>query len=204
VVTPGSYEPGFLFDKLQLPADLTGVRVLDVGPCDGFFSMQVALRGASVTAVGYRPKHGHGFGIMEALMGLKFEYHQLNLYSITRDKFGTFDIIIFLGALYHLPDMVLALDILRQVCNGRLFLETEHDPELQPRVAVATLASDITNFWAPNRECVHAMLRDAGFNPDRTESWGRRLLVEASATGVGRTDKLRFAYGLLRSSVLSE
>jgi tRNA (mo5U34)-methyltransferase len=79
---------------------------------------------------------------------------------------------------------------------------------LQPGVAVAryyeaaTLAGDITNFWSPNRECVNAMLRDAGFNPARSESWSpsrypRRLLVNASAPGVGRTEKMRLAYGLL-------
>jgi tRNA (mo5U34)-methyltransferase len=203
VVTPGSYEPQFLFDRLQLPVDMTGVRVLDVGPSDGFFSMQMALRGASVTAVDYRPKHGHGFAVMEALTGLNFDYHQLNLYSIMPDKFGTFDIVVFLGVLYHLPDMILALDTVRQLCKGQLFLETEYEPELQPGTAVAryyeaaTLAGDITNFWVPNRECVNAMLRDAGFNPARTENWGRRLLVNASATGAARTEKLRLAYGLL-------
>jgi tRNA (mo5U34)-methyltransferase len=204
VVTPGTYEPRFLFDKLQLPDDMTGVRALDVGASDGFFSMQMALRGASVTAVDYRPKNLHGFALMESLTGLNFDYHQLNVYSITPDKFGCFDIVLFLGVLYHLPDMIRALDTLRQVCKGQLFLETEHERELQPGVAVAryyeaaTLAGDITNFWSPNRECVNAMLRDAGFSPARSESWSpRRSLVNASATGVGRTEKMRLAYGLL-------
>ncbi|HEX5069243.1 MAG TPA: hypothetical protein VFV78_03425, partial [Vicinamibacterales bacterium] len=45
VVTPGTYDPQFLFDKLHLPADMTDARVLDVGPSDGFFSMQMARRG---------------------------------------------------------------------------------------------------------------------------------------------------------------
>ena len=31
VVTPGSYDPQFLLEKLQLPADMTGMRVLDIG-----------------------------------------------------------------------------------------------------------------------------------------------------------------------------
>jgi tRNA (mo5U34)-methyltransferase len=203
VVTPGSYDPQFLFDKLHLPADMTEARVLDVGPSDGFFSMQMARRGASVVAVDYRPKHGHGFGVMEALTGLSFDYHQQNLYTVRPNKFGTFDIVLFLGVLYHLPDVILGLDTVRQLCKGQLFLETEHEPDLQPGMAVAryyeaaTLAGDITNFWAPNLDCVNALLRDAGFKPDRTESWGRRLLVNASVAGVGRTEKLRLAYGLL-------
>ena len=42
VVTPGVYNPEFVLDKMRLPADLGGCRVLDVGASDGFFSLERA------------------------------------------------------------------------------------------------------------------------------------------------------------------
>ncbi len=201
--TPGSYDPNFLLQHLDLPDDLSGLRALDVGPSDGFFSMHLARRGANVTSVDYRAKDAHGFGTMERITGLSFDYHQMNVYDISRDAIGGFDIVLFLGVLYHLPDMVRALDILRHVCDGRIFLETEYEPDLAPGMAVAryyeaaSLANDFTNFWAPNKECVAAMLRDTGFTPGKQASSGRRLLAEGKADGAYRTQKMTVAYGKL-------
>jgi tRNA (mo5U34)-methyltransferase len=202
IVTPGSYDPQFLLEKLQLPADMTDMRVLDVGPSDGFFSMSMVRRGAQVTAVDYRAKAGHGFGAMERLTGLEFDYRQANLYDLDVADFGKFDVVLFLGVLYHLPDMVRALHLLARLCANRLLLETQFEPDLLPGVAVAryyearTLANDITNFWVPNKECLFALLRDTEFRVDRNDSWGERLLVDCSRfdTNAGKTD---LAYGLL-------
>ncbi|WP_204326157.1 hypothetical protein, partial [Stenotrophomonas maltophilia] len=60
-----------------------------------------------------------------------------------------------------------------------------------------TLGGDVTNFWAPNRECLLAMLRDAGFQVHRDDDWGSRLLVDASVDLRPREKKLRMAYGLM-------
>jgi tRNA (mo5U34)-methyltransferase len=202
VETPGSYDPNDILERLGLPDDLSGLRALDVGPSDGFFSMHLARRGASVTSVDYRAKDAHGFGTMERITGLNFDYHQMNVYDISREQLGGFDIVLFLGVLYHLPDMVRAFDILRHVCDGRIFVETEYEPDLAPGIAVAryyeasSLANDHTNFWAPNRECVAAMLRDTGFTPGKEAYWGRRLLVQAKADGPYRTWKMQIAYGV--------
>jgi len=51
VITLGNYEPGFLWYKMKFPDDLTGRRVLDIGPSDGFFSLNLRKRGAEVVAV---------------------------------------------------------------------------------------------------------------------------------------------------------
>ncbi len=102
VTSPGSYNPNFMWERLALPADLDGMRALDVGPSDGYFSMQLAKRGADVTAVDYRAKDAHGFGTMEAITGLTFEYRQMNVYELSREQLGGFDLVLFLGVLYHL------------------------------------------------------------------------------------------------------
>ena len=201
VVTQGSYEPGFMLNKLNLDQQLTGVKILDVGPSDGYFSLQLARRGAEVTAIDYRRKEDHGFSAMEKITGVKVRYEQCNLYDLTPEKFGLFDVVLFLGVLYHLPDMVKALNILRSVCTRTMFLETEAEHNLSPGVPAAryyeadTLAGDYTNFWAPNGACVEAMCRDAGFKPVRSEAWGRRYLLEAAT--VEPSLKHKWAYGKL-------
>ena len=201
VDTPGSYDPGFLLKLLALPTDMRGIRALDIGPSDGFFSMHMALRGADVTSVDYRAKATHGFAAMEAVTGLKFDYRQANLYELNRCDLGGFDIVLFLGVLYHLPDMIRALNIVNQLCDGRLLLETAYEPDLLPGTTVAryyesaTLANDRTNFWVPNRECILAMLGDCSFEVDRDEAWGSRILVDAHAQATAKSDKMVLAYG---------
>lgn len=199
VRTNGSYDPSSMWQHLQLPDDLTGKRVLDIGASDGFFSMNLARHGADVTSVDYRRKDVHGFAAMEQITNLKFKYQQANIYELRQADIGTFDIVLFLGVLYHLPDMVRALAIVRDLCDGVLFLETDAEPDLVPGIACAryyeadTLANDLTNFWAPNKECVFAMLRDVGFSSVRHEMSGRRLLLEARTEP--RTYKMALGYG---------
>ena len=204
IITPGSYDPRFLIDKLSLPSVLSGVRVLDIGPSDGYFSMQLALRGAEVTAIDYRAKGAHGFGIMELVTGLSFDYRQMNVYDVPSASLGTFNIILFLGVLYHLPDMIRALDAISELlaADGKIFIETEHEPDWCPGMAAAryyesaSLAGDYTNFWAPDRECVVAMLRDCSITPEEHHAWGRRLLINGRRRASGRTAKMTTAYGL--------
>lgn len=206
VVTPGSYTPNFLLDKMNLDEDLTGQRVLDIGPSDGFFSMSLRKRGANVVAVDYRPKELHGFGVMERITGLDFDYRQANLYDINLAAFGRFDVVVFLGVLYHLPDMMKALAIIRSVCSGQLFLETHCAVELTPEISAAryyredTLNGDVTNFWSPNVLCLQDMLHDAGFDVERGETWegADRYFVAARINeDPARRRKLELAYGLV-------
>src|SRR3990170_8687518 len=51
VVTPGLFDRRPYVERYELPADLTGKRVLDVGTQDGFWSFELERRGASVTAL---------------------------------------------------------------------------------------------------------------------------------------------------------
>ena len=205
LITPGSYDPNILLEKLRLPADLRGVRALDIGTSDGFFALQLARRNAEVVAIDYRKKTDHGYHVMEALNDVDIEYHRLNLYEIAPRILGEFDIILFMGVLYHLPDMLRALHLIRQCCRGTLFVETHSENEFCPNIAAAryyqgaTLAGDHTNFWAPNRLCVLDMLHDTSFDVSRDEAWGQRLFVEANAVLVDglRKQKVELGYGLV-------
>ena len=193
--TPGVYNPKFIFDKLRLPPDLKGQRVLDIGPSDGFFSREAHARGADVVCVDYRDKNQSGFGVMEQLYGAVFDYRRLNLYDLPSANLGRFDIIFFLGVLYHLPDMLRGLTIVRALSRGQVYLETHSENDFCPDVAAAryyvgdTLSKDWTNFWAPNRLCMLDMLYDAGFDVVREESWATRMLVQAKVGTDATRDK---------------
>jgi tRNA (mo5U34)-methyltransferase len=183
VITPGNHDPAFLVEKMALPENLSGLSVLDIGASDGFFSLHLRRRGARVVAVDYRAKHAHGFGVMEQISGLEFEYYQKNLYEITRDELGAFDVVLFFGILYHFPDMIKALSLVPTVCDGQMFLETDCANEVAQEFALAryyrgsSLNNDITNFWSPNALCLRDMLYDRGFDVSRMDTWADRCFA---------------------------
>ena len=199
--TPGSYNPGDLWNKLKLGEDLRGLRALDVGASDGFFSRSLRQCGADVVSVDYRDKTTNGFGVMERLYGEAFDYRRTNVYDMKPSELGTFDVILFLGVLYHLPDMMGALARLRSLARGKIYIESHSENEFCPDVAAAryyvhdTLNKDWTNFWAPNRLCLLDMIFDSGWDAVRDQAWGKRLLVEAVVNeSPTRLRKLKVAY----------
>lgn len=174
VITPGVYDPRETLERLRLPADLRGQRILEIGPADGYFTKQLTIRGASVTALDYVEKDFCGFSVMEQLHGAAFDFRRGNIYDISRLGFQPFDLVLCLGVLYHLPDMLRALNILRGICGERLIVETLVSTDLGDEPCArycpaANLNDDLTNFWVPNTACVEAMLVDVGFLVERSE-----------------------------------
>jgi tRNA (mo5U34)-methyltransferase len=203
VITPGCYDPQFLLDMTRLPDDLKGARVLDIGVSDGFFSLQLARRGASVVAVDYRRKEDHGYHVTERLNNVDIDYRQMNVYDIPSRGLGEFDIVLFMGVLYHVPDMIRAIHAVRSVCKGTMFLETYCENDFCKDISAAryypsdTLLGDYTSFWAPNRLCVLDMLSDVGFDVEREESWEKRFFAQTRThrlTGIHH-EKMKLAYG---------
>lgn len=168
-------------------ADLTGQRVLDVGCNAGYYSFELAKRGAQVTAIDIDPHYLRQARWAAARYDLesRIRFVQASVYDLSRGG-EQFDLVWFLGVLYHLRHPLLALDILREVTGRRLILQTmtmpggeviEPPPDLGleerneltrcgwPTMAFIEkdLAGDPTNWWAPNHACVEAMLRSSGF-----------------------------------------
>lgn len=201
IVSPGVYDPRELFGFLELP-DLRGKRVLDVGTRDGFFAFECERLGAEVVALDYADMELTGFGAAKRIYGSQVQYLQANIYDLGPEQVGTFDVVLFLGVLYHLRHPLLALDRLRGlcrelliveslVCDARVFTGFETGrplAELAPRLTDVPLAqflpvgrfhSDATNKWVPNTACLRALLEDSLFAPDRARAWGDRALIHA-------------------------
>jgi tRNA (mo5U34)-methyltransferase len=173
---------------------------LDIGASDGFYTRKMDMLGGKVTAVDFRSKEAHG----RSFTAKSFVTKHCNIYDINVDEAGQSDLVLFLGVLYHLPDMIRAFHKVRSLCRSTLLLETHSDNDFCKDIPAAryykaaSLAGDITNFWSPNAACVLDVLHDAGFDVVRHETWGDRLLVEAVVSDdPARSWKMDIAYGRL-------
>ncbi|HVE45923.1 MAG TPA: TIGR04290 family methyltransferase [Acidimicrobiales bacterium] len=180
--------PSFKWRQLAgaLPADLSGCRALDIGCNAGFYSFELAKRGADVLAIDHDEHYLTQARWACTRFGLErsVEFRRLGVYDLARIT-ETFDLVLFLGVLYHLRYPLLALDLVSERVRGRLVLQTltmpgdevadapadltmdERDRLLQPGwPAMAFVehhfAGDPTNWWLPNTSAVEAMVRTTG------------------------------------------
>lgn len=210
LITPGVNDSPHNLEMLDLPDDCSGMRALDLGARDGFFSFELERRGADVLAVDYMPAERTGFPIAAQLLGSSVVFRQANLYSLTAAEIGTFDLVLFLGLLYHLPDPIKAIRIVRSLCKERMYLETMVIDEgmLMPdgsstpiahvdeRLASVPLMQffpgaawngDPTNYWGPNVRCVEAMLAETEFRVERVARVPGRAMFQCAAVSDPKT-----------------
>jgi tRNA (mo5U34)-methyltransferase len=219
VVTKGVDNTAFRLARIDLPASLTGRTVLDIGAWDGFFSFEAERRGASrVVATDYYSWRGLGWGtengkagfeLARAALRSKIEDVEIDVMDLSPERVGTFDVVLFLGVLYHLRHPLLALERIASVTRDLLILETVVDMLGFNRPAMAfypdrELNNDPTNWWAPNIAAVEGMLRTVGFRQVRTvtpvPSFPRRaaravihqLRGQNTATAAFRQDRAAF------------
>jgi tRNA (mo5U34)-methyltransferase len=170
-----------------LPADLTGKTVLDIGCNAGFYAFEMKRRGASrVVAIDSDERYLAQARLAAEVLGQDIELRALDVYRIGELR-ERFDLVIFMGVLYHLRHPLLALDQLYDhvVADRLVFQSMLRGPALAPPVAPDypfketalfdrpghpamyfvehRYAGDWTNWWIPNRAGVEAMLRSAGF-----------------------------------------
>jgi tRNA (mo5U34)-methyltransferase len=202
-VTPGRADTRAQVPRLHLP-DLRGKTVLDVGAWDGFFSFEAERRGAArvvaLDTFSWQERGSGtgkaGFELARRALGSAVEDVDVEVLDIAPETVGgTFDVVLFLGVLYHLRHPLLALERLRSVCNDLLVLETHVDLLGTRRPAAAfypgtELEDDWTNWWGPNPAAVNGMLAAAGFRDVRRvhpRSWlpgrGARALRALRGTG---------------------
>jgi tRNA (mo5U34)-methyltransferase len=179
IVTHGIDDTPVRLARLDLPASLEGLSVLDIGAWDGFFSFECERRGAArVVATDYYSWHGSGWGakagfeLAREALGSHVEDVDVDVMDIAPGRLGTFDLVLFLGVLYHLRHPLLAIEKIAAITRGTLILETVVDLVGLGRPAMAfypdrELNADPTNWWGPNQEAVVGMLKSAGFDDVR-------------------------------------
>ena len=140
LVTPGWDDSPLRLAQMGIPADLTGTTVLDVGAWDGYFSFEAERRGADrVLAVDSFSWEGEGWGskagfeLAHEALGSRVESKAIDVLDLSPETVGVFDLVLFLGVLYHMRDPLLALERVASVTGGHLVLDTRRpDPPRGP------------------------------------------------------------------------
>ncbi len=185
--------PAFKWRALapHLPADLSGWRALDIGCNAGFYSFELARRGARVTGIDVDDHYLRQARWAGGQYGLDVTFRRAGVYDLAGGDEG-WDLILFMGVFYHLRYPLLALDILADLAPRLMVFQTltmggrEVAPGVQedvdyrsrarfddpgwPKMAFIehTFCHDPTNWWVPNHAAVLAMLRSCGFAVDDT------------------------------------
>ena len=173
--------------KHAVPEDLTGRTVLDIGCNGGFYSIEMKKRGAArVLGLDFDERYLEQARFAAEVTGQDIEFRQMSVYDVA-ELGERFDVVLFMGVLYHLRHPLLALDLIHDnVCKDLLifqsmqrgapgepevranydFFEQKHfDSPGYPKMHFIEheYAGDWTNWWTPNAACSEAMLRSAGF-----------------------------------------
>ena len=177
-----------------LPADMSGRSVLDIGCNGGFYAMEMKRRGADrVVAIDSDEFYLAQGRYAAEVEGFDIDFRRMDVYDVAAlgEKF---DLVIFMGVLYHLRHPLLALDLIREYVAGDMLLyqslqrgaEAPFTPEPDYDIKNEAVfdepgwpklhfiereySHDWTNWFAPNRAASAAMLRSSGFeilaNPD--------------------------------------
>ena len=194
-----------------IPADLTGKSVLDIGCNGGFYALEMKRRGAEVVVgIDSDPRYVAQARFAAATLDLSIEFLEMSVYDVARLG-RRFDLVIFMGVLYHLRHPLLALDLIHaHVADDLLLFQSmqrgdaviaplppDHAFEERavfdhpgfPRLQFIedAYAGDPTNWWLPNRACAEAMLRSAGFallrHPDHETYLCRRQPLPQAPDG---------------------
>ncbi len=196
-----------------VPADLRGMSVLDIGCNAGFYSVEMKKRGAArVVGIDSDQRYIEQARLTAQVAGFDdIEFRILSVYDVGQLA-ELFDLVIFMGVLYHLRHPLLALDLIHEnvAKDWLLFqsmqrgseqvmaLENDYDffegaaifdDEGYPKLHFIEnrYAGDPTNWWVPNRACSEAMLRSAGFaivaHPEAEVYVCRRRELKAAPDG---------------------
>lgn len=180
--------PQFKWQKIlpYLDADLTGLSALDIGCNAGFYTFELARRGASVLGIDIDEHYlrqarwaAGQFDFRDRVNFLKMQVYDIGVQA------RSYDIIVFMGVFYHLRHPLPALDIVSARFKKFMIFQTltmpgddvfsvpadleieDRDLMLEPgwpKMAFIenNLAGDPTNWWAPNHAAVEAILRSSG------------------------------------------
>jgi tRNA (mo5U34)-methyltransferase len=176
----GTFIDGFMtveqqkrrYAEFPIPDDLRGKRLLDVGAWDGWFSFEAERHGADVTAIDCVEMAS--FLDIHARLSSKIDYRALDLYELPGSGLGKFDIVFFLGVLYHVRHPLLALEIVCALTRDVAIVDSfvtdpddwqNHAGEIPSMefYELDELGNQFGNWVGPTVSCLLAMCRAAGF-----------------------------------------
>jgi tRNA (mo5U34)-methyltransferase len=196
VVTPGWFDLRGHVDRLPWP-DVRGKRCLDVATYDGFYAFELERRGAAEVVATDIPHHdewdwpaatralgpeglaalagekGRGFEVAREALGSSVHKETINVYDLSPERLGTFDVVVCGSLLLHLRDPVRALEAIRSVCSAWFMSVEQISLPLSlafPRRPVADMefSEAKLQWWVVNTAGHRRMLDIAGFEVVRS------------------------------------
>lgn len=200
IETDGMFDLRPYVNRYGLPADLSGMRVLDVGTFEGFWAFELERRGAEVVALdvdrlqqldwppALRPsedsQRGEGFALARQALGSEVERVGMTVYEVDAERLGSFDLIFIGSVTIHLRDPIGALERLACVCRGRLIFADEYSRKLSLLPYPAAEFRGHTpwmTWWRPSIRGWVSMLETAGF--ERVRRHGRFKMSFSKQSG---------------------
>jgi SAM-dependent methyltransferase len=172
--------------------EVKGLRCLDIATYDGFYAFEMERRGAASVVATDISDHsewdwpimlreqggeeygrvvgekGAGFEHAHAILGSTVEKIERNVYDLSPERDGTFDVVVCGSLLLHLRDPVRAIEAIRSVCSG-VFMSVEavslRLSKLFPNKPMAELGDRdvICQWWIANTAGHRRMLEAGGF-----------------------------------------
>ncbi len=191
VITPGKFDHRPNLPAYQLPASLEGKRVLDVATFDGFWAFELERRGAKEVVaidverfgdIDFSPsrratftqeqldqKLNRGFGIAHKALGSRVKRENINVYDLSPDALGKFDIVHIGDVLLHLRHPLKALENVLSVTGGYALISDCYVPDLghlgmERLVQYHGGRGDSDVWWWCGLDALEQMIRGVGFN----------------------------------------
>jgi tRNA (mo5U34)-methyltransferase len=160
------------YSRYPIPDNLSGKRLLDIGAWDGWFSFEAERHGAQVMAIDC--VEVPTFQQIHRRLESKVDYRVLDFYELPAAGLGKFEVVFFLGVLYHLRHPLLALEIVCGLTTDVAIVESfvidaetwkEHQDAIPTLEFYETfeLGNQYDNWSGLTVGCVLAMCRAAGF-----------------------------------------
>lgn len=196
LVSRGSNDHRTVVNRYGIPKSLAGMTALDVGTFDGFWAFELERRGADrVTALdvasigdfdwlpnwkallGPAASRTSNFQLAHAMRGSRVEYKICNVYDLSPETVGTFDIVFCGDLLLHLMNPLRALVNMRSVAKKMVIVESTIDPGLEAKAKGLPLVrfgqryaekilGETCTYWLLTTPALCEMLEYAGFqNP---------------------------------------
>lgn len=170
-VIDGEYDLTGDLQRYDFPERLDGQRVLDAGTASGFFAVELARRGAEVTAIDIWPDHE--LPHIARALGLPIEYVEQDVLEL-EPSFGSFDLVFCGSLLLHLWNPFEALSRLRAVCSHRIVVATALMSKRRLGFLPWPLAElkadrretpegEYWTTWLPNKAALLRLVEAAGF-----------------------------------------
>jgi tRNA (mo5U34)-methyltransferase len=184
VRTPGRSDTARMIELCELPENFQGMTVLDIGTSNGALCFEAERRGAGrVVGIDIVPIEFHGFAETRTFLGSNAEFYQGSVYELWELFDEPFDVVFFLGVLYHLRHPLLALDAIRAFTRSLAFIETTvadrdvgdlADRSLALFYRKADLNNDSSNWFQPSTQCLLDWCFSCGFEPELLTPDGKR------------------------------